>query len=140
MAGLSGAVFRIDPSPNQQPSISTAGKKIGIALDAMSCATPMVPRSTRQRRRCHSRTSAAVWRNTTPFDVCRSVAITARASRHPSATLAAMRSKGMCSERNARSGAVSSSDLGCERRVMPPNVRSHAQRAPVVPSEVTSVR
>ena len=39
MAGLSGVVLRMQPSPKCRPSISTDGKKMGMALEAMTWAT-----------------------------------------------------------------------------------------------------
>jgi hypothetical protein len=69
MAGASGAVLRTLPSPKCRPSISTDGKKIGIALEASTCRTSIRVRSTLQRPRFHSGTSGRASRNTTPSEV-----------------------------------------------------------------------
>ena len=76
--------------------------------------------SIRQRRRFHNGVSGEACRNTTPFDVWRSVAISASARSAPDLTLLWIRASGIRRESNSRSGAVSSSDSARTRPVAPP--------------------
>ena len=66
MAGLSGVLRRMEPSAYQSPSISTAGKKMGMADDARTWRKSIVLRTPTRVTRFHAAMDASPSKNVTP--------------------------------------------------------------------------
>ena len=115
IAGLKGAVLRMRPVA-VVPAVDLHGREedAGSRLDARRCSTRISVRSMRHRRRTHEGAFGGAARKITPFDVWRSVATSASASRCPGCDVGSRCGRAApVRPRSVRSGVVSSRDFGC---------------------------